>query len=39
VLEHTYTSPFDSTILLLDDIPLSVELAIDPPLVVCSLAA
>lgn len=31
VLEHRYTSPFDTTILLLDDIPLSVELAVDPP--------
>jgi hypothetical protein len=31
VLEHRYASPFDTTILLLDDVPRAVTLTVDPP--------
>jgi hypothetical protein len=31
VLEHRYTSPFDATVALLDDIPRALELAVDSP--------
>jgi hypothetical protein len=31
VLQHTYVSPFDATIALLDDIPQAIELTAQPP--------